>query len=81
MALLGLFVVLGFMLWPVISGKHPDLQSAYILGAVADALIGLGWFLLPSAKQVRRAADKYVHQLLEAAATLAADTATSAASD
>jgi hypothetical protein len=73
-ALLGLLVTLGFMLWPVISGEHLDLQTAYVLGLAANALIGLGWCLLPSAKQVRRGADKYVHQLLEAATTLAADT-------
>lgn len=75
-AFLGLLVILGFILWPLISGKHPDLQTAYILGITADILIALGWFLLPSSRHVRRAGDKYAQQLLEAAVTLAADSST-----
>jgi hypothetical protein len=75
-AFLGLLVTLGFILWPLIGGKHPDLQTAYILGLTADALIALGWFLLPSSRHVRRAGDKYAQQLLEAAVTLAADSPT-----
>lgn len=73
-ALLGLLVILGFALWPLINGKHPDLRIAYILGFILDALIMLGWYLLPSPGQVREAGDKYAHQLLQAAVTLAAET-------
>lgn len=75
-AFLGLLVTLGFILWPLMSSKHPDLQTAYVLGFIADALIALGWGLLPSERHVRRAGDKYAHQLLEAAVTLAADSST-----
>lgn len=72
-ALLGLLITLGLILWPLISGKHPDLQATYTFGLTADALITLGWFILPSSRHVRRAGDKYAQQLLEAAVTLATD--------
>jgi hypothetical protein len=73
-ALLGLLVILGFALWPTISGKQPDIQAAYVLGLIVDALIALGWFLLPSSGRVRQVGDKYAYQLLQAAVTLSADT-------
>lgn len=79
-AFLGLLITLGFILWPLVSGKHPDLQMAYLSGFIADALIALGWFLLATPRHVRRAGDKYAQQLLEAAVTLAADTPMSKAS-
>lgn len=71
LTLVCMLVILGIVLWPVISGKHPNLQAAYVLGFAADALVALGWFLLPSSRHVQRAGDKYAHQLLEAAVTLA----------
>jgi hypothetical protein len=73
-ALLGLVVILGFVFWPTVSGKHPDVQAAYLLGALVDAVIAAGWYVLPSSGRVRQAGDKYAYQLLQAAATLAADT-------
>jgi hypothetical protein len=72
-ALLGLAIILGFILWPVISGKHPDVQAAYILGSLVDAVIAAGWYVLPSTKGVRQAGDKYAHQLLHAGVTLATE--------
>jgi len=73
-AFLGLITILGFALWPVIGGEQPDVQAGYVLGFVVDALIALGWYLLPSSGRVRQAGDKYAYQLLQAAVTLAADT-------
>jgi hypothetical protein len=78
-ALLGLIVILGFVLWPTISGKQSDVQAAYILGALVNATIAAGWYALPSAQRVRQAGDKYAYQLLQAAVTLAADTNANAA--
>ncbi len=80
-ALLGILVILGFALWPTISGGRPDFQTAYVLGLLINALIALGWYLLPSSRRVRQAGDKYAYQLLQAAVTLAAgpdESATSA---
>ena len=72
-AFLGLLVILGFALWSTLHGRQPDLQTAYVLGFAIDALIVLGWFLLPSSDRVRQIADKYAYQLLQAAVTLSAD--------
>ena len=70
---LGLLVILGFALWPTLHGRQPDLQTAYVFGFVIDALIALGWFVLPSSGWVRQIADKYAYQLLQGAVTLSAD--------
>ena len=72
-ALRGLVVILGFVFWPTISGKHLDVQVAYILGTLVDAVIAAGWYLLPSTQRVRQAGDKYAYQLLQAAVTLSTD--------
>jgi hypothetical protein len=73
-AVLGVLVILGFALRPLINGEHPDVQVPYVLGFIVDAVIALGWFLLPSPEQVRQAGEKYAHQLLQAAVTLSSDT-------
>jgi hypothetical protein len=79
-ALLGLLTILGLALWPAISGSQPHAQAAYVLGFIVDALIAVGWYLLPSSVRVRQAGDKYAYQLLQAAVTLATDTTESSAS-
>jgi hypothetical protein len=78
-AILGLICILGFALWPLVHGHGPDLQVATVVGFIVDALIALGWWLLPASGQVREAGDKYAHQLFEAAATLADDSTASPA--
>jgi hypothetical protein len=70
-AIITLLIILGFALWPLINGKHPSFQAAYILGFILDVLILICWYLLPSSGQVRAAGDKYAYQLLQAAVTLA----------
>jgi hypothetical protein len=72
-ALLGVLSTLGFALWPLIHGHHLDFQSTTVLGLLVNALVVLGWWLLPTSGQVKEAGDKYAHQLLEAAVTLADD--------
>jgi hypothetical protein len=52
---------------------------ATVVGFIVDALIALGWWLLPASGRVGEAGDKYTHQLFEAAATLADDSTASLA--
>jgi hypothetical protein len=77
-SMLGLLTILGFIFWPLINGNHPALQTAYVLGAVVDAFIAIGWYVMPSSVWVRQAGDKYAYQLLQAAVTLDSDTSQSA---
>jgi hypothetical protein len=72
-AFLSLLVVIGFILWPLLDGKHPDLRVTYIIGLLLDSFIMLGWYFLPSSGQVREAGDRYANQLLQASVTLAAE--------
>jgi hypothetical protein len=54
----------------IVSGIHPAAPTAYVLGAVIVAIVLVGWLALPSERRTRTTADKYAHQLLQAAVTL-----------
>jgi hypothetical protein len=71
MAILGLLVIGGFMGWHLSGKGHVSVPTADILGLLLNGAVLLGWFVLPSAKRVRTAGDKYAHQLLHAAVSIA----------
>jgi hypothetical protein len=50
---------------------HPAMPVPFILGAAIDLLVLIGWLVLPSERRTRTTADKYAHQLLQGAVTLA----------
>jgi hypothetical protein len=78
-AFLGMLVIAGFMTWGLLHNQHTSVPTADILGLLLNGAILVAWFALPSAKRVRVAGDKYAHQLLHAAVSLADGSATAAA--
>lgn len=70
-AFLGMLVIAGFMTWGLLHNRHASVPTADILGLLLNGAIMVAWFALPSAKRVRVAGDKYAHQLLHAAVSLA----------
>lgn len=53
-----------------LSGIHPVAPTAYLLGLAIDAVVLVGWLALPSERRTRATAEKYAHQLFQAAVTL-----------
>lgn len=81
MLALGGFLVIGaYVAWRGVTGVHPVVLTADVLGLLVNVLILLGWCVLPSADHVRAAGEKYAYQLLQAAVSLARDTSATAAS-
>jgi hypothetical protein len=78
-AFLGMLVIAGFMTWGLLHNQHTSVPAADILGLLLNGAILVAWFALPSAKRVRVAGEKYAHQLLHAAVSLADGSATAAA--
>jgi hypothetical protein len=70
-ALAGMLVIAGFMAWGLTHNRHASVPTADILGLLLNGAVLLIWFALPSAKRVRVAGDKYAHQLLHAAVSIA----------
>jgi len=77
-AFAGMLVIAGFMTWGLLHNRHASVPTADVLGLLINGVIMLLWFTLPSAKRVRVAGDKYAHQLLYAAVSLADDSASTA---
>jgi hypothetical protein len=77
-AFLGMLVIAGFMTWGLLHNRHAGVPTADVLGLLLNGAILLAWFALPSPKRVRVAGDKYAHQLLHAAVSLADGDATPA---
>jgi len=77
-AFLGMLVIAGFMTWGLLHNRHAGVPTADVLGLLLNGAIMLAWFTLPSPKRVRVAGDKYAHQLLHAAVSLAEGNATAA---
>jgi hypothetical protein len=75
-AFLGMLVIAGFMTWGLLHNQHASVPTADVLGLLLNGTILVAWFALPSAKRVRVAGDKYAHQLLHAAVSLADGSAT-----
>ena len=73
--MISMIVIVGVIGLRYANGMHPRVPVSYALGAAVDALVLLGWFVLPSADRTRRTAEKYAHQLLQGAVTLS-ETAT-----
>jgi hypothetical protein len=63
-------VLLTVFIWQLVSGSHDFQPTGLVVGLIIDVCLFAGWFLVPSATQVRQAGDKYAHQLLQAAVTL-----------
>ncbi|MDN3029433.1 hypothetical protein [Streptomyces sp. S.PB5] len=69
-SLLSALVLTSYMAWlaPVID--RPQTSAGNLFGLAACLFSLAGWFLLPSAKRVQDAANRYAHELLHAAVTL-----------
>ncbi len=80
-AFLGMLVIAGFMTWNLLHNQHSNVPTADVLGLLLNGAIMLAWFALPSPRRVRVAGDKYAHQLLHAAVSLAAGNPISTAGD
>lgn len=74
-ALTGCLAIISLVLTRLAGGLRPTFRAADVLGLLANALAVLVWFTLPSAVRVRAAGDKYAHQLLQGAVSLASDVA------
>lgn len=70
-AFIGMLVIAEFMAWGLVHNEHASVLTADVLGLLINGAIMLAWFALPSAKRVRVAGDKYAHQLLHAAVSIA----------
>lgn len=49
----------------------PVVTSALLLGLIANAVVLIGWLILPSESRVKSSADKYSRQLMQAADSIA----------
>lgn len=58
----------------IVSGIHPAAPTAYLLGVAIDAVVLVGWLVLPSESRTRATAEKYAHQLFQATVTLSKTT-------
>ncbi|HEU5156133.1 MAG TPA: hypothetical protein VFU43_03995 [Streptosporangiaceae bacterium] len=75
-ALVVVLGVLGYMFWLAKVANQPALTVVNIVALAAAVLCLAIWFMLPSAKHTRDAADRYAYELLQAAVVLASEKAT-----
>jgi len=69
-ALISGILVVALIIVRNVSGIHPVAPTAYVLGVLIDAVVLVGWLALPSEKRTRTTAERYAHQLFQAAVTL-----------
>ncbi|MEU3198813.1 hypothetical protein [Streptomyces sp. NPDC006996] len=63
----------GYVVWIAPLVDRPQVTAANLAGVALCLLCLFGWFVLPSKKRVKAAAERYANELLQAAVTLQED--------
>ncbi|WP_126896824.1 hypothetical protein [Streptomyces sp. WAC 01325] len=69
-SLLSLLALATYTLWVAPLVDRPQVSAANVVGLALCLGCLFGWFILPSKKRVKDAADRYANELLHAAVTL-----------
>ncbi|MER6426108.1 hypothetical protein [Streptomyces sp. NPDC001137] len=69
-SLLSALALAGYMAWVAPLVHRPQVSAGNLFGIVACLICFVAWFILPSKKRVKDAADRYANELLHAAVTL-----------
>jgi hypothetical protein len=75
-SLLSALVLAGYMVWIAPLVDRPQVSAANVAGLGLCIICLFIWFLLPSKKRVKDAADRYANELLHAAVTLQEESGT-----
>ena len=69
-SLLSALALAGYIVWVAPLVHRPQVSAGNLFGIAACLICFVGWFILPSKKRVKDAADRYANELLHAAVTL-----------